>query len=163
MAVYFVDSSAMVKRWVQEAGTARVRALTDPAAGHRILVASLLGPEVVGALTRRQRNGDLTVEDLDRAVLHLRTALAGPLSVIQTTAEVMARASELARAQALRGADAVHLAAAMVVAATAQSARLPAPIFLSSDQEQVRTARNLGFAVEDPGAAPAQAGEAPTA
>lgn len=36
MAVYVVDSSALVKRYVRENGTAWVRGLTDPAAGHTL-------------------------------------------------------------------------------------------------------------------------------
>ena len=34
MAVYFLDSSAVVKRYVQETGTAWIKTIADLAAGH---------------------------------------------------------------------------------------------------------------------------------
>ena len=46
MAAHFLDSSALIKRYVQERGTAWVRALTDPAAGPQIFVARLAILEV---------------------------------------------------------------------------------------------------------------------
>ena len=52
MAVYFFDSSAIVKRYVREVGSAWVLGITDPAASHHLYVARIAGVEVVSALTR---------------------------------------------------------------------------------------------------------------
>jgi cell division protein FtsW (lipid II flippase) len=46
MAAYFLDSSALIKRYVQERGTAWIRASIDPAAGHHIFAARLALVEV---------------------------------------------------------------------------------------------------------------------
>ena len=53
MAAYFFDSSAIVKRYVREVGTAWVRDITEPVAGHRLYVARIAGVEVVSVLTRQ--------------------------------------------------------------------------------------------------------------
>src|SRR5438270_11459436 len=58
MAAYFLDSSALVKRYAAETGTAWVKGLIDPAAGTLVLVARITGVETVAALARK-RKGDL--------------------------------------------------------------------------------------------------------
>ena len=50
MAVYFLDSSALVKRYITETGTLWVRRLCEPAAGHELqaeVVAYLSGQQEV--------------------------------------------------------------------------------------------------------------------
>ena len=47
MAVYFFDSSAIIKRYLSERGTAWVIGIADPAAGNRIYVSRIAGVEVV--------------------------------------------------------------------------------------------------------------------
>lgn len=41
MTTYYLDTSALSKRYVQEIGTAWVRALVAPAAGHTLLTARI--------------------------------------------------------------------------------------------------------------------------
>ncbi len=60
MANYFCDSSALAKRYVSETGTAWVQALIAPTAGNEVYVARITLVELVSAITRRKRNGDLT-------------------------------------------------------------------------------------------------------
>src|SRR5713226_10180555 len=60
VAVYFFDSSALVKRYAQETGSAWVEALTDPQAGHGLCLARIPAVEVVAAVAHRQRGGALS-------------------------------------------------------------------------------------------------------
>ena len=55
MAGYFVDSSALVKRYVQETGSMWLSDLVSPAAGHDIYIARITTVEVIAALIRRAR------------------------------------------------------------------------------------------------------------
>ena len=57
MTAYFFDSSALVKRYARERGTAWVLSIMDPVADHAIYVARITGVEVVSALTRQTRSG----------------------------------------------------------------------------------------------------------
>ena len=68
MAVYFLDSSAVVKRYAQETGSAWVEALTAPSAGNALYLAHITAVEIVAAVTRRQRGGTLTASDAARAL-----------------------------------------------------------------------------------------------
>ena len=60
MAAYFVDSSALVKRYVQEAGTRRVRSLTRRNPLNRIYLARITAVEVTAAVARRRKGRTLT-------------------------------------------------------------------------------------------------------
>jgi hypothetical protein len=49
MAVYYMDSSSIVKRYANEVGSAWVMGITDSATGNEIYVVRLTGVEVVSA------------------------------------------------------------------------------------------------------------------
>jgi hypothetical protein len=61
MADYFLDTSAVVKRYVQETGTAWIRTLAAPATGHFIYLARISEVEVTSALARRRGQPGLSV------------------------------------------------------------------------------------------------------
>jgi len=55
MAVYVLDSSALVKRYINEIGSAWVLNLFDPALNNEVLIAAIASVEIVAAITRRIR------------------------------------------------------------------------------------------------------------
>jgi predicted nucleic acid-binding protein len=59
MAAYFFDSSALVKRYVNETGSGWVQTITDAATGHEIYIARITTVEVIAALVRRARSGNM--------------------------------------------------------------------------------------------------------
>lgn len=63
MTAYFLDSSALVKRYAAETGSAWVESLTDPRAGNRIYVAAITHVEVVASIARK--NKALLLDSLD--------------------------------------------------------------------------------------------------
>jgi uncharacterized protein len=76
VAVYFLDSSAVVKRYAQEIGSAWVTALTDPQAGHRLYLARITAVEVVAAVARQQRGGAFSSADAAAALADFARDLA---------------------------------------------------------------------------------------
>ncbi|HXG64541.1 MAG TPA: type II toxin-antitoxin system VapC family toxin [Blastocatellia bacterium] len=97
MAAYFFDSSAIIKRYVNESGTSWVQNLTDPAARNLIYLASITGVEVVSALTRRARGGSLPLSDAASAIAEFRKDLANDYFELEITSAVIARAMQLQR------------------------------------------------------------------
>jgi hypothetical protein len=63
VAAYFLDTSTVVKRYVQEIGTAWVQALLAPAAGHSLFLVRITLAELVAAVTRRERGGTISGPD----------------------------------------------------------------------------------------------------
>jgi predicted nucleic acid-binding protein len=55
VAAYFFDTSALVKRYAREMGTAWVLSLFRRVAGHRLYATRITGVEAAAALTRKRR------------------------------------------------------------------------------------------------------------
>jgi predicted nucleic acid-binding protein len=151
VAVYFLDSSAIVKQFVSEIGSAWVTGLLDPSAGHRINLASLTGIEVVAALTRRGRGGGLALASA--AVGRFRSDFTHRYRVLELTGARVAHALTLAEVHALRGSDAVQLATALQVHTECLNLGLSLTL-ISADAELNTAATAEGLLVEDPNAHP---------
>jgi uncharacterized protein len=67
VSVYFLDSSALVKRYVAEVGTSWIQRLADPTSRNRLVIARITQVEVAGALARREREGFLPPPATDRS------------------------------------------------------------------------------------------------
>jgi len=63
IALYFFDSSALVKRYVHERGSVWVRDTTASPGGHLIHISLLTVAEIASAFARRQREGSLASAD----------------------------------------------------------------------------------------------------
>ena len=129
----FFDSSALAKRYVNEAGSQEVDALCQRT--DELGVAIILAPEIVSALTRRLREGVLTEEEYQIAKMQLFTDI-GDAAVINLTPAVLAFAIKLLEQNTLRAMDSLHVACAVA---------WRADLFVSSDQRQLFAAANAGL------------------
>jgi predicted nucleic acid-binding protein len=154
MAAYFFDTSALAKRYVTEIGTPWVQSVADPAAQNRLYVVRITLVELVSAITRRKKNGDLTSAIADPALASLRSKFDSDYDVIEVTSVLVSRAEALAEKHALRGYDAVQLAAAVQVylayVAVGQATNQPLPILISADIDLNMAAQAEGRTVDDP-------------
>lgn len=85
MAAYFFDSSALVKRYTRETGTAWIVSLFRRVAGNRLYVMRLAEVEVVAAFTRRVRGKSLTAATADKATLRFERELANRYSIVEVS------------------------------------------------------------------------------
>lgn len=149
MAIYFLDSSAIIKRYIAEQGSALVASLTNPAAGNQLHIARISAVEVLAAITRRVRVGSLTGEQARVARTQFRIDFSASQNVVEITEALITRAMDLAEKHELRGYDAVQLAAAMEVHDGALTLGLTAAM-VSADDELNAAAAAEGLAVENP-------------
>lgn len=151
MIFYYPDSSAWVKRYVEELGTPLVQLLF---AENSFFACAPLGLiEVMATLARKGKalgSSQLTIEQQSQA-LHEDWQF---FVKVQFTGDVINRASDIAKSLALRGADAIHLASALELQ---QRFTDPADqlIFVTSDTELLRAAQVSGLTVVDPMQSPA--------
>jgi predicted nucleic acid-binding protein len=150
VAVYFLDTSALVKRNVQEAGTAWVRNLTRIGTPHDLYIARIAVVELVAAVTRRERGRHLTPAQGAAIIGHFRKRVAQRYIVVELSPTLLDDASHLARAHALRGYDAVHLAAATTLNRQRLALGLGTVTLVSADAELNRAAVAENLLVEDP-------------
>ncbi len=149
MADYFLDTSAVVKRYVQEAGTAWIRNLAAPTAGHFFYVARITDVEVTSALARRRGQPGLSPAQALAALNLFRRDLAQDYAIAEITIPLLQRAALLADAHAIRGYDAVQVAAALEV-----RSQVPSLILVSADADLNTAATAEGLPVEDPNSHP---------
>ena len=113
MAAYYLDTSALVKRYVREQGTLFIVRLTDSRRGHLCWTSNIACVEFVAALCRRVNAGTLTPAQLWFAEQEFRKDIAGLFQVVDVTPNIVAGAMALGRSHSLRAYDAVHLATAL--------------------------------------------------
>lgn len=154
MAIYFLDSSAIVKRYIRETGTAWVVGLTDPVARSRIYVARIAGVEVVSAITRKARGGDLSGADATNAIEEFRYDFANSYRLVEIAPSLVDRAMRLAETHGLRGYDAVQLAAALEVNSCCLALGGPVITVASADEALNEAADVEGLRVDDPNTHP---------
>ena len=82
MAGYFVDSSALVKRYVHETGSVWLSGLVASGTGNDIYIARITTVEVVAALTRRARSGTITAADASAACLLFRNDIPHDYEIV---------------------------------------------------------------------------------
>src|SRR5208283_1178044 len=81
-----LDSSAVVKRYVQESGTGWIQGLAHPRAGNLTYLACITAVEVCAAIARRRRAGTIPSPDAAVALARFRFDLAREYFVLEITA-----------------------------------------------------------------------------
>jgi uncharacterized protein len=150
MAVYFGDSSAIVKRYVNEIGTAWMTSITSPVAGNDIYLVQVTGVEVVSAIARQLRGGNLSVTDATNAIAQFRYEFYNVHKIVEIKPALISHAMTLAETYALRGYDAIQLASALEVNAEHLAQGGSAITLVSADGALNIAAMAEGLTVEDP-------------
>jgi predicted nucleic acid-binding protein len=150
VADFFIDSSALVKRYVQELGTRWVRNLTRRNAAGDIYVARITAVEVTSAVARRRGGGNVTPARASSILFRFRKHLAGRYTIIEITPALIDAAMVLANRHELRAYDAVQLAAAFYLSQRNQDAGFGPLALVSSDRALNAAATANGTTVENP-------------
>ena len=150
MAGFFCDSSAIVKRYVREAGTNWTISLFRSSSRNSFYAARISLVEAISAFTRRLKNKSLTQTQTAKAKTRFRRTFQRKFFKMEVDAILIERAADLAEKYALRGYDAVQLSAAL----TANNARISVGasplIFVCADEKLNDAAKIEGLTVENP-------------
>jgi predicted nucleic acid-binding protein len=149
VAAFFLDTSAVVKRYVQETGTSWIRNLAAPASRHFLFVARIADVKVAAALARRRRQASLNPAEAAAGLSQFRQDLTRDYRVMEISIPLLQRAAWIADVHVLRAYDAVQLAASLEV-----RSQVPSLILVSSDADLNTAAIAEGLPVEDPNAHP---------
>jgi predicted nucleic acid-binding protein len=152
MTAYFLDSSALVKRYVVETGTAWVQSITDLNQGNLILIAQITNVEIVSAIMRRHREGSISIRTAKAIRLLLDRHSNRDYSVVTLHTAVVNLAEDLLETYPLRAYDVVQLASALEsnrrLTATVSSAT--PYIFVTADTRLLSIAQLTGLQVDNP-------------
>jgi predicted nucleic acid-binding protein len=109
--IVYLEASALVKRYLAEAGSPEVaRLIADSTAVGTSLISRA---EVAAAIARSVRAGGIPRKAGEKALRALGAQWAD-LMALPMTAPLVARAGELAWTYGLRGYDAIHLSSALL-------------------------------------------------
>jgi predicted nucleic acid-binding protein len=150
MPTYYLDASAIVKRYVREPGTRWITGLWQRTAEVSLFSAELVDVEVVCALSRAERAGRVGLKGRNRSAALFILEAQQVLDRMSVTGEVLWRAHRLALHHPLRAYDAIHLATALQLAERLSGLSLQAPVFVSADVNLLVAARAEGLIAEDP-------------
>ncbi len=136
--ILYLDTSSLVKLYVEEEGSADVRALVNRA---EIVVTSVVAfAETRAALARLRRGKFLAPARYADAKRHFADDWAALLT-LDVTDELARTAGDLAEKHAVRGFDSIHLATFVHVLERRPDDEVH---FSSYDQQMVAAARKLG-------------------
>lgn len=134
----YLDTSALVKLYVEEEGAPVVR--NAVAQAELVATAAIAYVEARAAFVRRRHEGGLSTAEYRRIIRDVDSDWARYL-VVEVTDSLIRDAARLAEAHRLRAYDAIHLASAAAV-----HDRLAEPImFASWDAGLEKVARREGF------------------
>jgi len=135
--IYF-DTSALVKRYVDERGRREVLQLLRR---NECVTSAVLPVELRSGLRRRVAEGSLDAARLPAILKHV--AADRPYwTLVEVGTEVLAGAERLLAAHPIRTLDAIHVASAQLFATRIS---MPGLTFVSADKRQTGTAAAVGL------------------
>ena len=148
MPIYYLDTSAIVKRYVDEQGTNVMDRLLDNAGSDSRFYTSLLSTlEFTSVITRLANGGQLEREAAFIVLARFRQDLREIFRLWPLDASILRAALAVVERHALRSADAIHLATASSIFSLAPELD---GILVSSDRELLSAAVSSGVGVLDP-------------
>jgi len=155
--VLYFDSSALIKRYVREAGThlADRRVSAELLAGRPLLSSVLTFAEIHRALAARKRDGSLNESAFNLARQAFGRDWDAALTVIDLGPEALSFIPNLVEHLTLKSSNAVHIASALWVRNRSglgprHGQSIADVTFASADLALVRAAKEQNFEVFDP-------------
>jgi predicted nucleic acid-binding protein len=148
VALLFLDTSALVKLYVQEAGTDRMLELAHPDSGHALTLLSVARIEFRAAVRRRERLGDIQSAAADEMLQSFSDHLAVLYQVQPTNDVVIEEAAGVIDRRRLRAYDALQLGGCLALrGAVGEDFDVQ---FVCADQSLLEAAQAEGFKAINP-------------
>jgi len=148
--IYYCDSSAVVKIYLDEAGSQFMKNLCHKAPTGDLFINAIAGPEVWSALHRRFRSGDLTQEIFAQARTDFTEDFNETFNRLPIADEIISLAMQLIEKYPLRGYDSVQLATALQLQSILRAFDGEEVCFVGSDKILNHAAKNEGLTVTNP-------------
>jgi uncharacterized protein len=150
VSAVYMDTSALVKRYVSEVGSDWINALLDGQQALTSLTSHLAVIEGICTFARRRREGLLSPEDYARTLVAFDYDFRYRYDVITAEPTVIDAARQLAERHPLRAYDAVHLASAWLADRKLVQAGQPSLTFICADDRLIAAAQAEGLLADNP-------------
>jgi len=147
---YYLDASALVKRYVDEVGSDWLQATIVHAEPALLFTSRMTIVEVISAFARRAREGSLSSDEFATARGAFRGDCLDEYQIMPPTMTVIDLACALLEQHPLRAYDAMHLATALGAQQFLTAQGYPPLTFLSADERLNNAATAEGLEVDNP-------------
>lgn len=149
----YIDSSALVKRYVQEHGSIAVASRFD--SREEIYTSILSFAEVHAAIGRKYRERELSAKEKEKLIEEFSNDWLFSLNILELTTQTMSALPDLCEQYFLKASDAIHLSSALwlkdtVLARTKSRDTGNIVEFGVCDLRLAGAARKRGFQIFDP-------------
>lgn len=146
MASVYLDTSALLKLYVEEDGTERVARAVEEAEDGGAIILDLAPLEARSAIRRREREGDIASADANQVLRQIEDDASALFLVQPSTSAVMEEAVRLIDRHPLRAYDALQLAGCLLVCEA-----MPEPVtFVCADARLCEAAASEGLTTLNP-------------
>jgi predicted nucleic acid-binding protein len=147
VALYYLETSALVKLYIREPGTERMLRLVSRANNHRFVVLTLSRVEFHSAIRRREREGDVETSLAQRLLSRFDEHMETKFLKQVLNDSVLDLAASLVDRYPLRAYDAVQLAGCLMLRVGSGKDH---PSFVSSDERLIEVASAEGLQMMNP-------------
>lgn len=148
--IYYADTSALVKRHLDETGSRWFQELVRANESGTIMSSKLSIVELFSAFNRRRREATISEINYSDFTRDFSTASGEEYDLIDLSDSIIIIARRMLEAYSLRTGDSVQLASAIHVREILLDSQLQAPIFLASDNKLLDAAIAEGFTTDNP-------------
>lgn len=150
MNLLYLDTSALIKKYIQETGSGWLSELLLTEPQPSIYTSHLTVVEASCAFARRRREGTISQELHLKYLAILQYDSEHHYKLMDVTPEIIKTASELANRHPLRAYDAIHLATGLLLNENLKNMDKTHIQFISSDKRLLDMAQAEGLQVDDP-------------
>ncbi len=150
MTTYYLDTSALIKRYINEVGSTWLRAQLNTQPQPSLIIVHLTIVEITSALTRRRRENILTSTEYQQIQNSFRSDCLNKYIIATTVGNIINQANHLLEKHPLRAYDAIQLGTAISVNQQLLSNNFLPLTFLSADDRLNDAASAEGLAVDNP-------------
>ncbi len=148
--IYYLDTSALIKRYLNETGSSWIRELTRTATGHLFITSRLTIVEVNSAFARRLREGTVTKDEYSDHLAFFDEDCNLLYHLVELTPETLDLARDLIARHPLRTLDALQFSSALLANRIFVHLNLPALTFVTADDPLRQTAQREGLMTDNP-------------
>jgi predicted nucleic acid-binding protein len=139
VSLAYFDTSALVKIYIHEAGSSRVRGLLT---SYEFLSSAITPIELHSAVQRRRRQDEITQPNYNSIVSRFAKDRSY-WQLVEVVPQILSKAEELVKTANVRTLDAIHIASAIIIQ---DSFTTPLPI-ISADERQLAAAQSCRLSV----------------
>lgn len=152
MTIYFLDSSALVKRYVAEKGSAWFHLLSPLPRETTLVVSRITWVEVCSSLARLARENVLAPPDLAAVLESFQRDWDNQYQVVELDESLTRSAADLLFRYSLRALDAIQLASCLHLKRAVAALAADVVAFVASDERLIAAAVGEGVAIVNPAA-----------